>query len=272
MIYTTFQADFGLLLIWGFIFLLMISRYLLFAGGAYWVCYVWKKDKLLARRIQKQAPKPQSIRLEIYHSLQTALIFACLGLILRLLRVNGYSQVYFDLESYGYGYSAFSFLLLIFLHDAYFYWVHRGMHYFSWGIRWHQIHHRSHNPSPWAAFSFHPAEALLEFAFAPLIVLVLPLHPLVLFSFATWALTWNIIGHLGYELFPAGFVHHPFFRWFNTSTHHNLHHQKARYNYGLYFNFWDTWMKTNDPNYLSQFDLHARDRQATSHSEMVESS
>jgi sterol desaturase/sphingolipid hydroxylase (fatty acid hydroxylase superfamily) len=43
-------------------------------------------------------------------------------------------------------------------------------------------------------------------------------------------------------------------RWINTSVAHNAHHATARYNYSLYFLWWDRWMGTLDPGYDRSFD------------------
>ncbi|PKA16131.1 sterol desaturase family protein, partial [Leptospira haakeii] len=47
---------------------------------------------------------------------------------------------------------------------------------------------------------------------------------------------------------------HPVLKWINTSTHHNLHHQKFHGNYSLYFNFWDKVMGTNFKDYSEVFE------------------
>jgi sterol desaturase/sphingolipid hydroxylase (fatty acid hydroxylase superfamily) len=39
----------------------------------------------------------------------------------------------------------------------------------------------------------------------------------------------------------------------NTPTHHAMHHEKMRGNYGIYFNFWDRLMGTNHPHYEVRF-------------------
>jgi sterol desaturase/sphingolipid hydroxylase (fatty acid hydroxylase superfamily) len=46
----------------------------------------------------------------------------------------------------------------------------------------------------------------------------------------------------------------PFLKYKTASTHHNLHHEKFKGNYGLYFTFWDKWMKTEIAEYESKFD------------------
>ena len=52
------------------------------------------------------------------------------------------------------------------------------------------------------------------------------------------------MGHLGYETFPKSLIKHPIGKWQNNATNHNLHHQLSKYNYGLYFTFWDRLMGT----------------------------
>jgi Delta7-sterol 5-desaturase len=127
------------------------------------------------------------------------------------------------------------------------------------------VHHQSVNPTPMAALSFHPLEAVLEFAFVPVVVFLLPVHPAVLPLLSLWSMVWNIVGHLGYELFPASFTRHWLGQWFNTATHHNLHHQRVKGNYGLYFNVWDRLMHTNHPDYFTTFDaIKARQQLAKS--------
>ncbi|MEZ4931172.1 MAG: sterol desaturase family protein [Saprospiraceae bacterium] len=132
--------------------------------------------------------------------------------------------------------------------------MHRAIHQPSLFKIIHKVHHQSHNPTPWAAFSFHPLEAFLEIGFLPIIVCLLPLHPLAIVLFSLWSILFNVMGHLGYEIFPKGFTQHPIFKWFNTPTHHNLHHQRSNCNYGLYFNFWDRVMQTNHKKYHEIFD------------------
>ncbi len=234
--------------------LTIFFRYTFFAGVAFSFFYLWRKQHYLRRKIQHKFPNSRHIWREIGHSGYTALIFATMGVGIYFLRQAGYTQLYGEVAKYGWGYLVFSFVFLLVLHDTYFYWMHRLMHHPKLFQLLHRVHHQSYNPTPWAALAFHPLEAILEIAIVPLAIFIMPFHPLVLLLFATWSLLWNIVGHLGFELFPKGFVHHPVFRWFNTSTHHNMHHHRSGCNYGLYFNFWDTWMNTNHHAYRETFD------------------
>jgi sterol desaturase/sphingolipid hydroxylase (fatty acid hydroxylase superfamily) len=64
----------------------------------------------------------------------------------------------------------------------------------------------------------------------------------------------NVLGHAGFELMPAGFARSLWLGWLTTSTHHDLHHAASRWNYGLYFTWWDRLMGTEHPSYLEHLD------------------
>jgi lathosterol oxidase len=144
-------------------------------------------------------------------------------------------------------------VVLIVLHDSWFYWTHRLMHTrLIWPI--HRLHHLSVAPTVWSAYSFHPAEAMISGLF---ITAISPLLPPLSFGvtsgFMLFMLARNAIGHCGREVFPAGADGQPLISWSTTVTHHDMHHQWGKGNYGLYFTFWDRVMHTEHPAYLEQF-------------------
>lgn len=253
---------------WAVSALIVFGRYLLMAGGTYWVVYRWQTARTARFKIQQRSPNNQIVQNEIRHSFYTALIFGGIAAGLFVARQAGYTRQYLDIQTHSWLYFGSSVGMLVLIHDTYFYWLHRAMHQPNL-YRWiHRTHHRSVNPTPMAALSFHPLEAILEFAFIPITVFVFPIHPLALGILAFWSMVWNIVGHLGYEFFPSGITRHWLGQWLNTATHHNLHHQKGRLNYGLYFNVWDRLMGTNHPTYLSTFDtIRERATQSTQTSE-----
>jgi sterol desaturase/sphingolipid hydroxylase (fatty acid hydroxylase superfamily) len=166
----------------------------------------------------------------------------------------GYTKLYHDFSEYGWGYFIFSTVAFIFIHDAYFYFTHRLMHHPKLFKHVHKVHHMSNNPTPWAAFSFHPLEALVEFGIIPIMVFLIPLYPAAILIFAVYMVTLNVLGHLGFEIFPKGFTQHKLLGLHNTSTHHNMHHKYVNCNYGLFFNIWDRLMRTNNAKYNSTFE------------------
>jgi Delta7-sterol 5-desaturase len=246
--------QFGLLPVGVIMASVVFLRYLVMAGGVYLLCYVWLTQAVGRYKIQPKTPQRQVVLAEVRHSFYSALVFGSIATGLFVARQYGYTQHYLNVSDYGWAYFIASFVGLVFIHDAYFYWMHRLMHQPRLFRLVHGVHHQSVNPTPMAALSFHPLEAVLEFAFLPVVVWLLPVHPAVLLLLSLWSMGWNIVGHLGYELFPAGFTRHWLGQWFNTATHHNLHHQRVKGNYGLYFNIWDRLMHTNHPDYFTTFD------------------
>ena len=117
----------------------------------------------------------------------------------------------------------------------------------------HLIHHKSTNPSPWAAYAFHPLEAVVESLIFVIFLFTIPVHTAHLNFFFVFSLFYNVYGHLGFELYPKGFNKNWFGKWVNTSTAHNQHHQYFKSNYGLYFTFWDRLMGTFRPDYDAAF-------------------
>lgn len=229
----------------------VLLKYFILAGLAYGLFYVWQKRHFSRHKIQQKMPRKGSIRSEIYWSTISRLLMG--GVILFVLYFSEMTQLYYELETYGSPYLIFSILLLIFLHDAYFYFAHRLMHHPKLYQYFHKVHHQSINPTPWTSFSFQPSEAFIEVAFFPLMLFILPIHPLALLSVVIFQTFFNIYGHAGFELFPKWWVKHSILKYINTSVHHNLHHKEFHYNYGLYFNHWDRIFNTLDPDYEEKF-------------------
>ncbi len=233
---------------------MIFLRYAIPASLVFWLVYKWKRKEWFAWKIQQRFPKASQIRQELRYSLLTSLLFGGMALGVFFLRKMGYGQLYFDVSEHGWGYWFLSLALLIAAHDTYFYWMHRLMHHPKLYRRFHLVHHQSTNPTPYTSFSFHPLESVLEFAIIPLLTLLMPVHAAAFFLFTLWSIVFNVLGHTGYEISPSGFTRHPFFKWLNTPTHHNMHHHQARFNYSLYFNFWDRVMHTNHPDYDAFFE------------------
>jgi sterol desaturase/sphingolipid hydroxylase (fatty acid hydroxylase superfamily) len=87
--------------------------------------------------------------------------------------------------------------------------------------------------------SFHPLEAVTGAVVIPALVFVVPIHVAALGVVLAVMTLMGVTNHMGWEMFPKWLVHGPAGRWLITASHHELHHQKYRCNYGLYFRFWD---------------------------------
>jgi sterol desaturase/sphingolipid hydroxylase (fatty acid hydroxylase superfamily) len=209
----------------------------------------------LHNKIQARFPHQKDIFREIFYSCLSMIIFISIGVsVFQLKKLYGLTLIYNDINQYGVWYIGVSILLMLFIHDTYFYWTHRLMHHKKIFKYVHRIHHLSHNPTPFTAFAFHPIEAVIEALIFPILVFILPVHFWAIFGFITLSLFMNVLGHLGFEIYPAHFLKTWFGALNNTSTHHNIHHQVSNVNYGLYFNFWDSVMGTNHVDYKRTFE------------------
>ena len=222
------------------------SGYFLIAGCAYLMCYKYLRNKLIDKKIQNTFPDNSVVKREIYHSIRTILIWAIGGLIIVVAVKLGYTKIYMALEKFGWGYLVVCVVVMVVVHDTYFYWAHRLMHHPLIYKHTHVTHHKFTNPTPWSAFTFGPMEAILQFGIIPLFVFTFPLHWSAVAIFILNMIAINVLGHLGFELFSKKFISSWLGRLSNTSTHHNIHHIRPKYNFGIYFIIWDRWMNTEE--------------------------
>lgn len=243
----------GLFTTWLEIFAHDLFRYLIPASAFFLVFWVFKKNEWRHLRTQARAPSQSQMWRELRYSMSTVLVFSLVGLFLFVSTSAGLTRIYSGVSERGLVYLGSSTILLIVLHDAYFYWTHRAMHLPGLYRFFHKLHHRSTSPTPWAAYSFHPLEAVVQAAFFPIVAFTIPVHGIALFAFLVHMIVRNVIGHLGYEFLPLGFTKGPLTRWFTTTTHHDLHHHFPRGNFGLYFTWWDELFRTTYPTYPAAF-------------------
>jgi lathosterol oxidase len=161
-------------------FPLIVLRYAFFAGIAYLFFYIWKRERYGNNKIQAKYPDRKNIKREIMYSVLSLAIFAGVGGVVYSLRMQGYTQIYTDFQAHSISYFIFSVVAFILIHDTYFYWMHRFMHWDKIYKYVHRIHHLSTNPTPWAAFAFHPLEAVVEVGILPIMVFLMPLHPIAI--------------------------------------------------------------------------------------------
>lgn len=231
-----------------------LLRYAIFAGSTFMIFYVLFPGYFSRNKIQQRFAKNKDFRREVMHSLKTSFILAGVAFLIIHSSLREYTQIYTNLSDYPLWWLPVSLVLAMLVHDTYFYWMHRAVHHPKLFKHVHLVHHQSVNPSPLAAYSFHALEAVLEAAAAPLVFLLLPLHPVVIIPYVLVTMAINVYGHLGYEIAPRWFRRSFLFEIMNTSVHHNLHHAKFVGNYGLYFRIWDRLMGTEHPQYVEEYD------------------
>ncbi|TAJ36945.1 MAG: DUF2147 domain-containing protein [Reyranella sp.] len=239
---------------WPTVWAMDTARYLVAATLMATILALFWKAGLARRKLQARDPATGQRRREFLASLHTALIFSLIGTIVAVGDHQGWITIYEGFGQAGPLYLVGSLALMLVAHDTYFYWVHRAMHHRRLFALFHRTHHLSRTPTPWAAYSFAVPEAVVQAAFVPLFLLVVPMHGLGLLAFGIVQILRNVMGHAGAEVHSAAFGPGRWLGWNNTTTHHDLHHEAGRYNYGLYFRWWDKLMGTEHPDYCARFE------------------
>ena len=243
---------------WGRYVLHDLSRYAEFAIGVWLVLWIVFAGVLQGRKIRDERPPATQLVIEFFMSLRSVAIFSSIGLVPYILERAGLLHGNAIASSWGPIWFWTSLVLMIIAHDAYFYWVHRIIHDPRLFRTFHRRHHRSHNPSPFTAYSFDIGEAALMGLFVPIWTTLVPTQWDVVGLFVLHQIYRNTLGHSGYELMPARADGRPLLDMFTTTTHHDLHHAQAGWNYGLYFTWWDRLMGTEHPEYHARFAAAVR--------------
>ena len=243
-----FSSPYWLFLLTILFFIIITGRYFLIAGLFYLVFYTWFPSKFETRKINRKKYKKGQFRKEIKWSLVTSILFSIAGTIMVVLWQKELTKVYTNAGQYGWWYLPVSLIIFMILHETYYYWIHRWMHHPRVFQIVHKVHHDSHIASPFTAFSFHPLEGLLQAIFLPLMLMLLPMHYYVIILQLTIMTFSSVINHLDIEIYPAP-LKNSFSKWVIGATHHSLHHKQFKYNYGLYFTFWDKIEKTESPEF-----------------------
>jgi len=231
--------------IWCVALLSSIFRYVSWSGSLYWLFYVHQALAWRGRKIQAAFPRREQLANELRWSLVSCVVYSLMTLGLVVAALNHLTRLYLNVEDYGWGYLILSFFLMLVLHDTYFYFVHRWSHRNRYFFRhFHQIHHQTSNPTPFADIMFHPVDAVVHAGFVPIFLFCLPLHPLAFGAFMLIVMVVNALGHIGYEFFPATAAAKEGRHWVARPTGHNLHHERVQVNFGLYFTFWDRLLGT----------------------------
>ena len=228
-------------------------RYIIAAPLTWLVLCVICAPLLKRRKIRPDSPPAMQMVIEFLCSVRSVAVFSTVSLMSIVLWKAGLLWGGDWRENAGPVLIVVSFVITVIAHDAYFYWAHRIMHRPQLFRTFHRRHHKSHNPTPFTAYSFDLAEAAVMASFTVVWELIVPVSWIGFTAFLIHQIARNVIGHSGYELFPASKNGKPLFDWMTTVTHHDLHHSQAGYNYGLYFTWWDRWMGTEHPQYHARF-------------------
>lgn len=223
---------------------IVFLRYLLFSSLYHLVFFNWLKKHFSHRFLHKRPWKKKQLKKEVVWSLVSGFIFALFIILSFVLYIEGQTAVYSDIDEFGITYLIGSVFLVLFIQDTYYYWIHRWMHLPSVYKYFHLVHHKSVHTSVFTSFSFHPLETILQAILIPIIAIIVPLHLYAIITIISLMTLSATINHAGVEVYPSGKFGNWFRKWFIGATHHDAHHKKFNYNYGLYFTFWDRLMRT----------------------------
>src|SRR5262249_49731993 len=112
-----------------FFLFILVFGYVLPAGYFYYHYHVRTTREQEQLRIQDRRPTGQQIRREVRLSLVTINIWAVMATALFQLYLAGMTQIYLHFGDYPLIYLPISLFLCVFIHDTYFYWTHRFMHW-----------------------------------------------------------------------------------------------------------------------------------------------
>lgn len=239
-------------------FAVTLAQYLSFATSAYLIFWFVLRHRMKGRKLSRREwPKSSQLFREAIFSSATQVVFVSIDVWVAYIVPQSAANSYSEISQHGWLYYAFIVALIFILHDTYFYWAHRMMHHPKLYHRIHSLHHESTDPTPFSAFHFHPFEAVLEGSAAIAMLAIfcfLPWHASIPLIWGYGQLTLNVIGHLGYEIFPPWWNKARGLRYKTTGMHHYLHHQLVSGNYGLYFRWWDKLCGTEFPDYEKRYD------------------
>lgn len=234
------------------------AEYLAFGIGAFALFWIVLHRIIAVRQIARSRwPRLRQVLRELAFSLSSQIVMSAVALYILIGTPQIIGNMMTEPGWSGWLWIAMLPVVLLAIEDAVFYWTHRAMHHPLLFRTVHALHHESHDPTPFTAFAFHPVEAVLQalngLAIAAAL-LVLPWHPVALAIFGFCQISFNVIGHLGYEIYPARWNRWPILRWKTPGLHHYLHHQMVGGNYALYFRWWDKWCGTELPDFEARYE------------------
>ncbi len=234
-------------------FIVTVLGYFAAAGSLYWLLYLRRSSPFASPTAPSRAEIWAIIRSDVILSVLSSGIFAICASLMTAAYSLGYTRLYLQPEHLGLWYLGASLVLVLILQDTYFYFTHRLSHHpkcYQW---LHQGHHHSRRPTPWTAFAFDPAEAMIQAIYLIGVVMVIPMHLSVLVAVVIVMTLGALIHHFGLRLFQASAIGNWLGSWMVGPTHHGLHHRKFTVHYSLYFTFWDKLLGTQYIGYENVF-------------------
>ncbi|MCF7222773.1 sterol desaturase family protein [Marilutibacter chinensis] len=185
----------------------------------------------IGRRLDPRPVTSAQLRRELRASSLSILVFGIGALIPWLLLRHGWARLAADPP---WSQVAIEIGALFLWNELHFYLCHRLLHTRPLR-RFHAEHHRSHVPTPWSTYAFHPVEAALLGSVPLLPMLAHDFGFASLLALTVLSIALNNLGHGNYEASRNA----PARGWLGASRRHHLHHACYQGNYGFLLEVFD---------------------------------
>jgi sterol desaturase/sphingolipid hydroxylase (fatty acid hydroxylase superfamily) len=210
--------------------LLFLITYLGFCG--LYFGFSWLTQRLRGEIIDHRPLRSGQIRKEIGLSLISIAMFGVITVLTKWLVDAGLLAVSWTVN---WRILPIEIIFLFLWNEIHFYVSHRLLHT-PWLYRHvHVLHHRSVVPTPYSAYSFHFAEALLLGSVMTTALLIHPFSIVSLLTLPLMSITLNTLGHLNVDLFPDKKLAHPL----AFARRHSMHHSHNTGNFGFFLPWFD---------------------------------
>ena len=235
------------------VFSISILKFIIILCLPYFIFWKWFSKYFWNQKIQQIPRTEPCVSMEIRYSILTLFIQSLFLTAWVWGSQLNYFKLYPGFGTQGVASEIVGFFTYFILYDTYFYWSHRFLHQGWFYKNIHIIHHQSLNPTPFASYSFHPIETVITIFYMLPFVFFVPISYEMFFVLLVLTDVGNLVGHLGYEFLPRKVYHSKLGGWLTTPTHHNMHHQFSKSNFGLYWRGWDKYFKTLHVKTESEF-------------------
>jgi len=208
-----------------------VLLYFAFAGFSYFFFYRWNAKTF----------RPDTLPKDLTAQITTEVVIANFSFPLMAVLYTpfslgikwGYSQMYTDINEYGWVWIIAVCPIFLFVTDMMIYFIHRGLHLPGVYHYIHKPHHTYRYTTPFSSHAFHPLDGFAQGLPYYLSTYMFPMHNIQFLCLFVFVNLWTISIHDQVDF--NGFD----FKFLNSTGHHTLHHTRFRYNYGQYFTLWD---------------------------------